>query len=59
LNINQGDYVLWSWGASSTIGQDIKYFIQQVEDPISKTPIGFASGYPTRSGKFTFNILFK
>ena len=58
MSINQGDYVEWSWSAPSTISQDINYFIQQVADPISKTPIGFASGFPSRSGKFIVNIFF-
>ena len=53
LNINQGDYVHWSWSAPGTIS-NIKYKVLQVSDPTSKTQSGFSSGDPSISGIFFF-----
>ena len=49
LNVNEGDYVTWTWSAPGTISS-INYVVQQVSDPTSTTVSGFSSGSPTVSG---------
>ena len=58
LNINQGDYVIWTWNAPGTIS-NIKYSVQQVADQTSTNTTGFTSGSPSVSGFTVLHSFFK
>jgi len=53
LKINKGDSVSWRWVAPIGMGENIKYRVIQVANPVSTEMIGFNSGGATVSGSFT------
>lgn len=51
LTINKGDSVHWSWKPPTGINS-VKYRVIQVQDALSKDPIGFESGDASAVGSF-------